>query len=68
MELRMIRIVGRKSETAEIVSSETVGEAFVELGLSTQRYVAILNGVPCTSDRKFKESDELVFMEVFSGG
>ncbi|MCL4332658.1 MAG: MoaD/ThiS family protein [Candidatus Thermoplasmatota archaeon] len=64
----MIRIVGRETRTLESAEFHTVGEAFEKIGLSPQRYVPLINGNPCTSDRVIGEYDELVFIEVFSGG
>jgi sulfur carrier protein ThiS len=68
IRMSMIRIVGRETRSVEISKDTTVARVSSDLKLSMEKYVTVLNGVPCTSDREVKESDDLVFLEVFSGG
>ena len=64
----MIRIVGRKRETFPITGQATIGAVVKELRLQESSYIALKNGLPVTSDEPVSVSDEIVFMEVFSGG
>ncbi|MHB1709096.1 MAG: MoaD/ThiS family protein [Thermoplasmataceae archaeon] len=64
----MIRIVGRKREMIPITGQATVGAVVKELKLQENSYIALKNGLPVTSDEPVSVNDEIVFMEVFSGG
>ena len=64
----MIRIVGRKRETFPITGPATIGAVVKELKLHESSYITLKNGIPATSDEPVSVNDEIVFMEVFSGG
>ncbi|MFG1518880.1 MAG: MoaD/ThiS family protein [Thermoplasmataceae archaeon] len=64
----MIKIVGRNGTEIRSSTGKTVGEVASSLGLRAEKFVFIKNGMPCTSDKEVSESDDLVFLEVFSGG
>ncbi len=64
----MIEVVGKKPMKMEIDSEKTVCEIAEELGIKEVNFVFLLNGSPVTSDRTVKKDDQLVMMEVFSGG
>jgi sulfur carrier protein ThiS len=64
----MIRIVGRETRRVDDSPGSDI-EAVAKInGLSGERYIAILNGKPVTWDHRIDETDDLVFVEVFSGG
>ncbi len=46
----------------------TVDAVMEKMKLSGERYISILNGIPVTGDRIVNPSDELLFLEIFSGG
>ncbi|MCL4357047.1 MAG: hypothetical protein M1460_04190 [Candidatus Thermoplasmatota archaeon] len=64
----MIKIKGRTSLTNSIETSMTVDAVMEKMKLSGERYISILNGIPVTGDRIVNPSDELLFLEIFSGG
>ncbi len=64
----MIKVKGRTSLTDSIDSSMTVDTIMEKMKLSGERYISILNGMPVTGDHVVNPSDELLFLEVFSGG
>ncbi|MEM0156195.1 MAG: MoaD/ThiS family protein [Thermoplasmataceae archaeon] len=64
----MIRIVGRNRETYPIQGQTTVGELASQLRITESAYITLKNGVPVTSDEPVSTEDDIVFMEVFSGG
>ncbi|MCL4327843.1 MAG: hypothetical protein M1149_06020 [Candidatus Thermoplasmatota archaeon] len=64
----MIKIIGRNGTEIKTSAGKTVGEIASTLGLKTEKFVSVKNGVPCTSDSQVSENDDLVFLEVFSGG
>ena len=64
----MIKVKGRTSLTDSIDSSMTVDAIMKKMKLSGERYISILNGMPVTGDHVVNPSDELLFLEVFSGG
>jgi sulfur carrier protein ThiS len=64
----MIRIIGRKSEQKFIDSALKLNDLMASFLISRERFVAILNGNPATSDDIVNPDDDLVLLEVFSGG
>ena len=64
----MIKIKGRTSLTNSVETSMTVDAIMEKMKLSGERYISILNGIPVTGDRIVNPSDELLFLEIFSGG
>ena len=64
----MIRIIGRKRETFPITGQATIGAVVKELRLQESSYITLKNGLLVTSDEPVSVNDEIVFMEVFSGG
>ncbi|EQB66526.1 MAG: hypothetical protein AMDU2_EPLC00006G0083 [Thermoplasmatales archaeon E-plasma] len=64
----MIRIIGRKSEQKFIDTALKLNDLMASFLISRERFVAILNGNPATSDDIVNPDDDLVLLEVFSGG
>ncbi|MHB8360248.1 MAG: ubiquitin family protein [Thermoplasmataceae archaeon] len=64
----MIRIIGRKSDQKNIKESSRLSDIMQTMFISTERFIALLNGSPATSDDVVSPDDDLVFLEVFSGG
>ncbi len=64
----MIRVKGRTSLTDSIEASMTIDAIMEKMKLSGERFISILNGVPATGDRIVNPSDDLLFLEIFSGG
>lgn len=64
----MIRIVGKTSVNKDIRKPTLISGVVSELGLNVNSYVILLNGNPATSDETAGPQDDLVFLEVFSGG
>lgn len=64
----MIRIIGRETRTFSAEKTAAISDIARQNDLSEERYVAILNGKPTTWDRVAAVEDDLVFLEVFSGG
>lgn len=64
----MIKVVGRAGFEHRIVSPEKVEDLLKELGLREQSYVCIRNGTPVTRFDTVEPGDEVIFMEIFSGG
>ena len=64
----MIKIKGRTSLTNSVETSMTVDAIMEKMKLSGERYISILNGIPVTGDHIVNPSDELLFLEIFSGG
>jgi sulfur carrier protein ThiS len=64
----MIRFVGRSRKTFPIKEQTTVGELASQLQITESAYITLKNGIPVTSDEPVSTDDEIVFMEVFSGG
>ncbi len=63
-----VKVVGRDSMKKEIESSMSLGELRKSLKLREDQYVSLLNGSPATDESIVTDSDEVVFLEVFSGG
>ncbi|MCL4320720.1 MoaD/ThiS family protein [Cuniculiplasma divulgatum] len=64
----MIRIVGRQSRSEKLEQSCSVGEVMERLGISDERFVYLLNGTPVTRDVIVSPDQDLLFLEIFSGG
>ncbi len=64
----MIRVVGKTSVSKDIRIPTTISSVVSELSLNINSYVILLNGNPATSDEIASPQDDLVFLEVFSGG
>ncbi len=64
----MIRIVGRVSRESKIDSPRTVGEIIESMRISEERFVFLLNGQPVTKDVIVTPDQDLLFLEIFSGG
>jgi sulfur carrier protein ThiS len=64
----MIRIVGKNSVNRDLEKSEPISLVVSDLGLNVNSYVILLNGNPATTDEIAGPQDDLVFLEVFSGG
>ncbi len=50
------------------VKASRVKELFVELGLSSEAYIVLVNGKPVVETYRFNEGDEVVVVRVLSGG
>ncbi|MHB1492855.1 MAG: ubiquitin family protein [Thermoplasmataceae archaeon] len=64
----MIKIIGRKSDQATIKEPLALLNIMQSMSISRERFIALLNGAPATSDDIVKPDDDLVFLEIFSGG
>jgi sulfur carrier protein ThiS len=64
----MIKVIGRKSEQKTIDKALKLNDLMASFLISRERFIAILNGIPATSDDIVNPDDELVLLEVFSGG
>ncbi|MCL4323337.1 MAG: hypothetical protein M1498_02690 [Candidatus Thermoplasmatota archaeon] len=64
----MIRIVGRQSRTEKLRERRAVGDIMESLGISDERFVCLLNGTPVTRDVEVSPEQDLLFLEIFSGG
>ena len=64
----MIKVKGRTSLTDSIDENMTVEAIMEKMKLSRERFISILNGTPVTRDHIVNPSDELLFLEIFSGG
>ena len=64
----MIRIIGRKGFQSELSVEKTVEDVMRELGLKEQSFVCVRNGSPVTRFDTLKPSDDVTFLEIFSGG
>ncbi len=64
----VLRVVGRKAIQKELDRSISLGELRKSLDLHEDQYISLLNGNPATDDEIATENDEVVFLEVFSGG
>mgnify|MGYP001626367924 FL=1 len=64
----MIRVRGHIRKEIEIDSSRRVSDLISDLGLNEDEYVVIVNGSPVLSDHIVNKEDDVVILEVFSGG
>ncbi len=64
----MIRIKGSENKTIELREELTIRDIIKNYKIDAERYAIILNGTPATEDENVKPEDDLLFLEVFSGG
>ncbi len=64
----MIRVIGRTGFSRNLEKSMKVKDIMEQLRLSDERFVSLLNGTPVTGDETVNPEDDLVFVEIFSGG
>ncbi len=64
----MIRVTGEKKIEKNIDRNMKISEIEKELGISDDSYMVVVNGKPCMNDEEVSASDDVVFLEVFSGG
>ena len=64
----MIRIIGRKGFQSELSVEKTVEDVMRELSLKEQSFVCVRNGSTATRFDTLKPSDDVTFLEIFSGG
>ena len=64
----MIRIVSRKKSEEAISEPCSVEELLKNLRLKEQNYICLRNGTPVTRFDSVSPEDEVVLMEIFSGG
>lgn len=64
----MIKIMGRQSKEIVLDYPKTVGTILEELKVSEERFVFLVDGTPVTKDVLVTPDQELVFLEIFSGG
>ncbi len=64
----MIEIIGRKKEKISIEKPAKLSEIYSSMEINEDGFVAILNGTPATSDQIINPDDNLVLLEIFSGG
>lgn len=64
----MIKVVGRTGFEHSISEPVTVEALLKDLGLKEQSYVCIRNDAPVTRFDTISPEDDVVFMEIFSGG
>ena len=64
----MIRIIGRKGFQSELSVEKTVEDVMGELDLKEKSFVCVRNGSPVTRFDMLKPSDDVTFLEIFSGG
>ncbi|BAB59258.1 hypothetical protein [Thermoplasma volcanium GSS1] len=64
----MITVKGHIKKSVEIDREMSVGDILKDLGLPEEEYVVIVNGKPVLADHTVKKDDDVVILEVFSGG
>ncbi|MHB1440111.1 MAG: ubiquitin family protein [Cuniculiplasma sp.] len=64
----MIRVVGRVSKTEKIDGKHSVAEIMDTYGISDERFIYLVNGTPVTKDFVVSPDEDLLFLEIFSGG
>ncbi len=64
----MIKLIGRNKKEISIEKPERIDIIFKNLNISDNEYVPILNGNPALNNDVVNPEDELVILEVFSGG
>lgn len=63
-----VKVVGRNSTNTAIEGRKSLGELRKVLNLREDQYVSLVNGDPATEDEFVTDNDDVVFLEVFSGG
>lgn len=64
----MIEIIGKEKRKIHIEESKKLRDIYSVFNIDEDGFVAILNGNPATSDAIVNPEDNLVFLEIFSGG
>ncbi len=64
----MIEIIGHEKKNIKIKVSKKLQSIYSEFSIDENSYIAVLNGNPATSDDIINPDDNLVLLEVFSGG
>ncbi|EQB70533.1 MAG: hypothetical protein M1462_03820 [Candidatus Thermoplasmatota archaeon] len=64
----MIEIIGKEKRKLQLDKSEKLRNIYNIINIDEEGFVAILNGLPATSDVLVNPEDHLVFLEIFSGG
>ncbi|WP_297027191.1 MoaD/ThiS family protein [Thermoplasma sp.] len=64
----MIKVRGHIRKEMSIDSDTRVSDLMAGLGLNENEYVVIVNGSPALGDHLVKKDDDVVILEVFSGG
>ncbi len=64
----LIKVVGRAGFEHRITETEKVEDVLESLGLKETSYVCIRNGSPVTRFDTIEPDDDVIFMEIFSGG
>jgi len=64
----MIEIIGKEKRKLRLDKSEKLRNIYNIINIDEEGFVAILNGLPATSDVLVNPEDCLVFLEIFSGG
>jgi sulfur carrier protein ThiS len=64
----MIRIVGRVSKNEMLDKASSVKEVMDQLMISDERFIYLVNGTPVTKDKIVNPDEDLLFLEIFSGG
>lgn len=64
----MIKIMGRQMSESNLDHPKTIDSIMEEMKLSEERFIFLVDGTPVTRDFLVKPDQELVFLEIFSGG
>jgi sulfur carrier protein ThiS len=64
----MIEIIGKEKRKITLEKPAKLFDIYNSTGLDEDGFVAILNGNPATSDTVINPEDNLIFLEIFSGG
>ncbi len=64
----MIEIIGKEKRKINLTKTEKLCDIYKIINIEEDGFVAILNGNPATSDTMVNPEDNLVFLEIFSGG
>ncbi|MGC8609304.1 MAG: MoaD/ThiS family protein [Thermoplasmata archaeon] len=64
----MIKVSGEKKIEMKIDRNMKISEIEKQLGISDDSYMVVVNGKPCMNDEEISDKDDVVFLEVFSGG
>lgn len=63
-----VKVVGRDQIVRDIEGNLKIGALRESMKLREDQYLSLVNGSPATDDDIVSENDEVVFLEVFSGG
>jgi sulfur carrier protein ThiS len=64
----MIEIIGKNKQKITLEKPEKLKDIYGLVNIDEEGFVAILNGNPATSDVVVNPEDNLIFLEIFSGG